>query len=104
MVEVKVKVPKDISDVVFEMGETIYVEALREVAGNRLSYTQNRLDDLRKKISMYESKYGKSFQKFSQNVPDTVEGHDDWIEWSYLSKLADELSTKINKLRLVVGK
>ncbi|ODS34712.1 MAG: hypothetical protein SCARUB_00148 [Candidatus Scalindua rubra] len=37
-------------------------------------------------------------------MPDTVKGHDDWMEWSYLVKVADELVNKIEKLRLLIGK
>jgi hypothetical protein len=33
-----------------------------------------------KKMAIFEAKYGKSFEEFSQSVPDTVKGHDDWIE------------------------
>jgi hypothetical protein len=43
-----------------------------------------------KKIAIFEAKYGKSYEAFSQSVPDTVKGHDDWIEWSYLVKVANE--------------
>ena len=50
------------------------------------------------------AKYGKSYDEFSQTVPDTVKGHDDWIEWSYLVKVANVLSAKIEKLRLLLGK
>jgi hypothetical protein len=28
---------------------------------------------------MYESGYGKSYQDFSRNLPDTAEGHDDFL-------------------------
>ncbi len=53
---------------------------------------------------MCESGYGKSYQEFSRNVPDTAEGHDDWIEWSYLDKVSAEVSKKIEKLRIIIGK
>ena len=103
MIEVTVKVPEDIKDIISETGETIYVEALKEVARKRMSYTQRRLKNLKKKIAAYEARYGKSYEEFSQNVPDNIKGHDDWIECSYLVKVADELANKIEKLRLLIG-
>ncbi len=103
MAEVTIKIPEDIKDMISETSETIYVEALKEVAHKRMSYMQRRLKDLRKKIAAYETKYGKSYEEFSQSVPDTVKGHDDWIEWSYLVKVADELANKIEKLKILMG-
>jgi hypothetical protein len=78
MVEITIDVPKDIKDVVAETGKAIYVEALKEVAARRIAYIQQQLEDLRE--------------------------NDDWIEWTYLTKAAEELSYKIQKLRLLTGK
>ena len=104
MVEITIKVPNDIKDIIAETSETIYVEALKEVAVKRMSHTQQQLEELRGKIRFYENKYGKSYEEFLQGVPDTVQGHDDWIEWTYLTKAADELSNKIQKFHLLIGK
>ena len=104
MVEVTVRVPEDIKDIIAETSETIYVEALKEVARKRTSNIQRRLKELRIKNAAYEKKYGKSYAEFSQNVPDTLKAHDDWIEWSYLVKVADELAYKVEKLKLLLGK
>lgn len=104
MVEVTVRVPEDIKDIISETSETIYVEALKEVARKRTSNIQRRLKELRRKNSAYERKYGKSYAEFSQNIPDTMKAHDDWIEWSYLVKITDELAYKVEKLQLLLGK
>jgi len=104
MTEVTIKIPEDIKDIIDGIREPLYVEALREVAGKRLAYNQKMLKNLKKKIAIFEARYGKSYEKFSQSVPDTVKGHDDWIEWSYLLKVVNELSAKIEKLRLLIGK
>ncbi len=103
MGEVTVKVPEVLKDIISETSETIYVEALREVASKRFSYNQRPIEDLRNKISEYEKKYDKSYEEFSNNVPDTLEGHNDWVEWSYLIKVKDELSNKLDKLKLLLG-
>jgi hypothetical protein len=103
MAEVTIKIPKDIKDIIADTSETIYVEAIKEVARKRMSSAQKRLKELKKKIAIYESKYGRSSEEFSKKVPETVKGHDDWIEWSYLVKVATELAKKIEKLRFLIG-
>ena len=104
MVEITIKVPKNIKDVINGTSEAIYVEALKEVAIKRMTYTQQELNELRTKINFYESKYGKSYEEFLKNVPNTIEGHDDWIDWTYLIKTAGELNNKIQKFGLMIGK
>jgi Skp family chaperone for outer membrane proteins len=71
MVEVTVRVPEDIKDIIAETSETIYVEALKDVARKRTSNIQRRLKELRIKNAAYERKYGKSYAEFSQNVVET---------------------------------
>ncbi len=104
MGEITLKVPEDIKDFIDDTSETIYVEALKEVCRRRMSYTKKRLRDLMKKIAGYETKYGQPYEEFLKNVPDSMKGHDDWIEWSYLVKVADELTKKIEKFKLIAGK
>ncbi len=104
MAEVIVKIPEAMKDIIDGTSETIYVEALKEVALKRISYSQKRLKELKKKIARYEKKYDQSYAEFVQNMPDTVTGHDDWIEWSYLVKISDELSGKLAKIKLLIGK
>ena len=104
MLEVTIEVPKDINDLVGEAGKAIYIEALKEVAFKRMSYSKRELEDLKEKIASFERKYNVSYEGFVTDVPDTVRGHDDWIEWTYLIKVADELSHKISKLCFLMGK
>jgi len=104
MADVTIKIPEDIKEIISETSETIYVEALKDIARKRITYTQKRLNELKKRIAAYETKYGKSYEDFSQKVPDTRKAHDDWIEWSYLVKVADQLTSKIDKLKLLMGK
>ena len=104
MAEVTIKIPEAIKDIIEGMSETIYVEALKEVASKRISHSQRRLKELRRKIAIYEEKYGKPYGEFSQSVTDTMEGHDDWIEWAYLMKVSEELSDRIEKFKLLSGK
>jgi hypothetical protein len=103
MVEITVKVPIDVRDIVTAAGETMYLEALSQVAFRRISVLQKQLEEFQNRIRFFEKKYQKPFNVFLLDVPDTVEGHDDWIEWTYLMKAADELSKKIEKLSLLKG-
>ena len=104
MAEITIDVPMAIKELVAETGKAIYVEALKEVAAKRIAYTQQQLEDLKEKMRFYELKYSKTYEAFLESIPDTVEGHDDWIEWTYLAKTLDALSHKINKLRIIIGK
>ncbi len=56
-----------------DISETIYVEALKEVA-------KKRLKEIKKKITNFEKKYGKSYQEFSTSFSDTIKEHDDRVE------------------------
>lgn len=104
MSTVTIKVPKDIKDIISGTSDTIYVEALKEVASNRMNYYEKRLNDLKDKANIFEDKYGKPFEEFSQSIPDDLQGHDDWTEWSYLTNVIVELSKKNEKLKLIMGK
>jgi len=104
MAEVTLKIPEDIKDIIEETSETIYVEAIKDIARKKIVIMQKRLKDIRKKVAVYEARYGKSCDEFSLSVPDTLKGHNDWIAWSYLVKVANELSNKIEKIKLLTGK
>lgn len=104
MIALSVKVPKDIGNIITAVEETLYVEALNHVAFRRISYIQKQIEEYKEKIQFFESKYNKHFEDFLQNVPDSIEGHDDWIEWTYLIHVVDELSKQIEKLNLLKGR
>ncbi len=59
---------------------------------------QKQLEELSKNILFFEGEYNESFEDFLQDVSNTVEGHDDWIEWTYLMNIANELSNKMTSL------
>jgi hypothetical protein len=104
MVEVTVRVPQEIKDVIAGTNETIYVEALKVVARRKMAEVRRHLRKIQKRMDAFESKYRLPYEEFSKNVPDTMNGHDDWIEWSYLAKLTAELTKKTAKLALILGK
>lgn len=104
MAEVTIKIPGEIKDIIGEIDEPIYIEAIKTIAQKKLVQKQKKLKGFQRKIAVFESKYGKSYGDFAKNVPDTIRCHDDWIEWTYLQKTADELASNIEKLKLLLGK
>ena len=74
MSTVTIKIPDDIKDIISGTSDTIYVEAIKEVASNRMSYYEKRLRVLKDKADDYEKKYSKSFELFSQSVPNDLQG------------------------------
>ena len=66
MIEVTVKVPEHISDIVSETGQALYLEALNEVAGKRLSHTRKHLEEMMNKIAGYELKHTGTFRRTYQ--------------------------------------
>jgi hypothetical protein len=103
MAEVVIKIPDDFKELVAGAGETIYVEAIKDVARRRLGLSVKRLKEMSRKISAYEAKYGKTYTEFLDCVPDTLKGHDDWMDWTYLMSVSVALEKKIDKIRLLTG-
>ena len=103
MTEITIRVPDDVKSIVGEIEEPIYIETIKIIARKKLFEKQQKLKELHNKISLFEAKYGKSYSDFLGNVPDNKKGHDDWIEWTYLQKTADELNEHIEKLKLYLG-
>lgn len=102
MTEIKIKVPGSIHNILKDIDEPIYVEALKSVAQKKLVKKRKELNALKKKISSYEKKYSTTFEQFSNNVPDSKIGHEDWIEWTYLHNIYSELSSTIRKLNMLL--
>lgn len=103
MTEVTVKVPQEMGKILTETSQALYLEAIKEVVAKRLPSLQERLAGLQTEMKRYEEKYHTSYQEFGEHVPDSIEGHDDWIDWTYLTKVAEELESKIQKFHVLVG-
>lgn len=104
MGKVTVTVPDDIKEYIKNTDKTLYVEALREVARKNIGQEKKRLKQLSRKNGMFEKKYSMTYREFQKKVPDTPDGHDDWIEWTYVKKVYDQLSEKISRLDMLLGK
>ncbi len=73
------------------------------MVSKRLLSTQKRFNDLHDKIAGYEEKYQQSYEEFPENIPDTIEGHDDWIDWTYLAEVTLGLAQKLKKFNMLTG-
>ena len=105
MPEMTIEVPQDLKDLVAgACSNAIYIEALKEVAFKRMSYNKKQLNELRSKIAFFERTYNASYEQFLSDIPDTMQGHDDWIEWTYLTKAAEDLSNRIEKFSFLMRK
>jgi len=102
MTEITIKIPDEVKDIIDELGEPLYYEALKEVVRKKLSKKRKKLMALQKKIANFQKKYAVSFEEFAQNLPDNKKAHEDWIEWSYLESVARELENRIAKLEKFV--
>jgi hypothetical protein len=65
---------------------------------------EKQLKDLKEDIKDYETKYSLTYEEFSKCVPDTFEGHEDWIKWAYLVNVSYKLVEKTEKLQLILGR
>lgn len=103
MTEITIKIPDDVKNLIEEIDEPLYIEAIKDVAKMKLVKKQKELNNLKKKIAKFESHYASDFNTFSKNLSDTMKSHDDWIEWSYLHRSIVEKQKKIEKLEMIIG-
>jgi hypothetical protein len=104
MTEVILKVPDDIKNIIDEIDEPIYLEAIKSVAQHRLHAKEGALKEIVAQAAKLEAKYSKKFEAFSASVPDSIEGHDDWIEWTFLHAQIQKLQSSVEKFKLLIGK
>ena len=103
MTEITIEVSDKVKNLIEEIDEPLYMEAIKDVAKLKLAEKQKELKYLKRKAAKFESHYSIDFYNFSRNVPDNRKSHDDWIEWSYLTKTISEKQKKIEKLKMIIG-
>lgn len=104
MTTITITIPDDLKTILDEVDFPIYLDALKVIAGNRLAEKENKLAEMSEKLRFFEQKYNQTFTAFSNNVPVDVEAHEDWIDWTYLNQVYEELSQAIGKYRLILNK
>ncbi len=103
MTAITIEVADELKNLIEEIDEPLYMEALKDVAKLKLAEKKKELKYLKRKIAKFESHYSNDLYSFSRNVLNTMKSHDDWIEWSYLDKTIAEKQKKIEKLKMIVG-
>ncbi|RMG35799.1 MAG: hypothetical protein D6732_09030 [Methanobacteriota archaeon] len=103
MTEITIKIPNDFQKIIDELDEPLYIEALKEVVRKKFLEKRKKLNAIQKKINAFQAKYSASFEEFAQNLPNTRKAHDDWIEWSYLESVAQELAKNVSRLEQLPG-
>ena len=61
MIEVKLRVSEKIAGIIPEISYAIYTEALKEACKKRLIHIQKRIEEIKKQMAVYDTKYGKSY-------------------------------------------
>jgi len=64
MTEIVIKVPDYIKDLIDETTESIYLEALREVARKKRAEIEKKLKQVKKEISIYEKNMERPMMNF----------------------------------------
>ncbi len=104
MTEITIKIPQDIKNIIDNIDDHIYLEAIKEISRRKISEKRKELKLLLRKVKRYELKYSSNYETFCKNIPDKKTAHDDWIEWSYLSNVVKEKQQTIEKLEKLLGK
>lgn len=104
MTSITINIPNSYSEILDDMSDTLYVEALNLVAKEKLRSKERELDQISKKISQFEKKYKCNYDEFEKQMSDSLKAHDDWIEWSYLIEIKSALDTLVQKLKLFFPK
>ena len=102
--EISLQIPNDIAELLKDTGRTIYVEAIKTVAANRLNSVAKRISELENEIAVFEKKYNTKIEDFGNVMPDTFEAHNDWQEWDYFDSIKKQYLKKYNKLQLILEK
>ncbi len=104
MTEIKINIPDNLSEMIDDIDSPLYLEAIKSVVKKNLSKKKKELALLKRKIDRYEQRYAATYKVFSENLADLPSAHDDWIEWTYIQKSYDVLSSSIVNLDLLLKK
>lgn len=102
MTEITIQIPTSMHKLIEDIDEPIYEEAIKSVVKKKLAKKQIELTRLKRKLTKYELKYSKSYDDFKNEVPDSISGHEDWIDWTYHHHAVKELSNTISKIKMLL--
>ncbi len=104
MEEITIKLPDGYKTIIDELNDPIFIEAIKSVAKTKLKEKEKRLKEIQSELLQLQKKYQMNYEDFAQQVPDSFEGHEDWMEWRYLIETQQRLSRAVAKLKLLLQK
>jgi hypothetical protein len=90
MTEATIKIPGNID--IKKVSDEIIYKAFAIAVEKRQKEIRNELKRVEAKIRRFEKKYKMAFTEYEKKMGDTVQAHDDWIDWSFLEEVRKELS------------
>ncbi|MFC2089052.1 hypothetical protein ACFLSX_05560 [Calditrichota bacterium] len=102
MTEITIQIPDSMYKIIEDIDEPIYEEAIKSVVKKKLTKKKIQLNRLKRKLARYELKYSKSYEDYENGVPDSISGHEDWIDWTYLHHAVKELNNTIGKIKILL--
>ncbi len=86
--------------------DKLLVGAIREVASVQLEEKKVELEEAKKHIIQFESKYHKNLVNFEKEFPDDAVHslHEDLVEWSFWNEVFEKGQNIVKDLNFVLGK
>lgn len=105
MKRITIELPEPMAELYPKVGDRVFLSALRLSLKQLIQEEKKKLKTMKKRISIFEKKYKKTFAEFKDNLPldDDVQLHEDYGEWSYLVTVADAIEQDIKKYHHLNG-
>jgi hypothetical protein len=86
MTKVALTIPETFSALPLQEQEQLLRAGVYEALRTRIQQVESELDEATAQLSSYEKKYGMAFTEFESHglvANDSLEAHDDYIDWYY---------------------
>lgn len=97
MTEATIKIPGNID--IKKVSDEIIYKAFAIAVEKRRKEIRNELKRVEVKIRRFEKKYKMAFSEYEKTMGDTVQAHDDWIDWSFLEEVRKELNKEFENFQ-----
>lgn len=97
MTEATIKIPGNID--IKKVSDEIIYKAFAIAVEKRRKEIRNELKRVEVRIRRFEKKYKMVFTEFERKMGDTIQEHDDWIDWSFLEETRKELSKEFENFQ-----
>jgi hypothetical protein len=97
MTEATIKIPGNID--IKKVSDEIIYKAFAIAVEKRRKEIRNELKRVEAKIRRFEKKYKMTFTEYEKEMGDTVQAHDDWIDWSFLEEVRKDLNKEFENFQ-----